>query len=75
MSSFQTYSKDTFPCFFPDNYGYSLYGPVSEEPHGRGLTAILARSANVGSFVGGDFELLKLEVQFQTNERVRIKIT
>ncbi len=62
-------------CYFPDNYGYALSGEVEETD--SGLAASLARNPELGdaTFVGGDFDALALEVEFQTSERLRIRIT
>lgn len=60
-------------CFFPDNYGYSLEAPPSYLP--TGILGNLVRNQGIGSFVGNDFDNLMFEVQYQTNERLRIRIT
>ena len=59
-------------CYYPENYGYSLEGIFEIE---NGIGANLVRNSAIGSMFGSDFEKLILEAEFQTDDRLRIKIT
>ena len=59
-------------CYYPANYGYSLEGIFEIE---NGIGANLVRNAEIGSMFGSDFDRLTLEAEFQTDDRLRIRIT
>ena len=59
-------------CYYPETYGYTLEG-VFETVNGIG--ANLVRNAGIGSMFGNDFERINLEAEFQTEDRLRIRIT
>lgn len=64
--------KNTPTCFFPRNYGYKMVGePVNT---GHGFRAQLQRSTTSTLF-GGDINDLIVEADFQSDYRLRIKIT
>ncbi len=61
-------------CFFPDDFGYVLTsGPFQTR---TGMVAYLKRNPALQdkTFVGSDFQLVTVNVDFQTRERLRIKI-
>ena len=58
-------------CYYPENYGYSLEGIFEIE---NGIGANLVRNSAIGSMFGSDFEKLILEAEFQTDDRLRIRI-
>jgi hypothetical protein len=56
----------------PHNYGYSLDGdPINT---GNGIKINLIRNTGIGTMFGNDFKSLIVEAEYQTNERVRVKI-
>ena len=59
-------------CYYPENYGYSLEGLFEIE---NGIGANLVRNAGIGSMFGSDFERIIVEAEFQTDDRLRIRIT
>jgi hypothetical protein len=40
----------------------------------NGIAVNLVRNSGIGTMFGNDFERLILEAEFQTNERVRVRI-
>ena len=69
----QPATSDGVPwCYYPENYGYSLEGIFEIE---NGIGANLVRNSAIGSMFGSDFEKLILEAEFQTDDRLRIRIT
>ncbi len=65
-------SPDVPWCYYPPNYSYHIEGEVIDTA--TGLLATLRRNDGIGSMVGGDFDMLFIEAEFQTAERLRIKI-
>ncbi|XP_021964900.1 maltase-glucoamylase, intestinal [Folsomia candida] len=62
-------------CYLPPNYGYNIDGPISEIPEG-GYRINLKRSpASNISYVGADSEEISTFFYFDSDERLRIKIT
>ncbi|CAG7723181.1 unnamed protein product, partial [Allacma fusca] len=59
-------------CYLPESYGYKIDGDVETTPKGFRLT--LKRNTNI-SYFGDDAETLNFEAEFQSNTRLRIKIT
>lgn len=60
-------------CYYPLNYGYSMDGPVTDTA--KGISVNLVRNSGIGTFVGSDFDNLLVEAEFQTQDRLRIKIS
>ncbi|XP_022100313.1 sucrase-isomaltase, intestinal-like [Acanthaster planci] len=60
-------------CFYPLTYGYQMTSPPTET--NLGWEARLIRLEGIPSRYGTDIDNLKLEVEFQTDYRLRLKIT
>lgn len=66
-----TGSTDGAPwCFTPQQNGYTV---VSTEDTPLGLRATLQR-INTPSWFGADFQSVHVDLEFQTDDRVRIKV-
>lgn len=61
-------------CFFPKSYGggYQIDGDVRETQLGYQVT-LKRRSVGI-TIYGHDINVLTLDVEFQTNDRVRFKV-
>ncbi|XP_065576327.1 sucrase-isomaltase, intestinal-like [Artemia franciscana] len=59
-------------CFFPVDYGYSLVG--TPNTNDKGIAFNLVRNS-APSLFGNDWQSITLEVEYQTNERLRVKIS
>eukprot|EP00094_Tigriopus_californicus_P007397 TCALIF_07120-PA protein Name:"Similar to MGAM Maltase-glucoamylase, intestinal (Homo sapiens)" AED:0.12 eAED:0.12 QI:64/0.83/0.61/1/0.83/0.76/13/81/845 len=59
-------------CYFPDNYGYSMVGEPQNTANG--LTVELSRNSGLQSLYGNDFDTLVVTAEFQTDQRLRVKI-
>ena len=66
--------RNTPTCFFPPSYGYSMVGdPINT---GHGFLINLQRKQNQSqTLFGNDVEQLVLEVDFQSDYRLRVKIS
>lgn len=61
-------------CFFPESYsgGYKIEGEVRDT--NLGYQATLKRRSAVTTIYGQDINIVTLDVEFQTNDRVRFKV-
>ena len=61
-------------CFFPESYGggYKIEGEVRDT--NLGYQATLKRRSAVTTIYGRDINIVSLDVEFQTNDRVRFKV-
>ncbi|CAG7733772.1 unnamed protein product [Allacma fusca] len=59
-------------CYLPESYGYKIEGDVRTTPNGFSLT--LKRNTTI-SYFGNDANTLNFDAEFQSNTRLRIKIT
>lgn len=61
-------------CFFPESYsgGYKIEGQVRDT--NLGYQATLKRRSAVTTIYGQDIDNVNLDVEFQTNDRVRFKV-
>ena len=58
-------------CFFPVDYGYGLTGkPTGND---KGIVFNLVRNS-VPSLFGNEWQSITLEVQYQTDDRLRVKV-
>lgn len=60
-------------CYLPPFYGYRLQDDVL--PTELGYEAILERNLAESSYFGQDFPLVRFEVEFQTDSRLRVKLS
>jgi len=69
----QFHIKGVPSCFFPESYrgGYKIEGDVRDTKLGYEATLIRRSSATI---YGQDIDELTLDVEFQTNDRVRFKL-
>lgn len=58
-------------CHLPTTYGYRMIGEPVDLPNG--IQVNLSRATNI-SYVGGDAELITATFDFQSDERLRIKV-
>eukprot|EP00094_Tigriopus_californicus_P002589 TCALIF_02501-PA protein Name:"Similar to Gaa Lysosomal alpha-glucosidase (Rattus norvegicus)" AED:0.10 eAED:0.10 QI:0/0.75/0.55/0.88/0.75/0.77/9/17/845 len=61
-------------CYLPPFYGYRLQGD-EVLPTDLGFEAILERNLAESSYFGQDFSLVRFEVEFQTESRLRVKLS
>ena len=58
-------------CYFPDTYGYKIYGIVEETASGY---LIEITKTGPTSYWPNEFNVATVEVEFQTDDRLRVKI-
>ena len=58
-------------CFFPVDYGYRLTG--TPNVNDKGIVFNLVRNS-VPSLFGNEWQSITLEVQYQTDDRLRVKV-
>ena len=59
-------------CFYPDGFGYTMNGAVSEEIYGRSAT--LSRKANQPVQYREPVATLRVDVYLETEYRLRVKV-
>ena len=59
-------------CYYPSNYGYKLKNDPQETDQGYKIE--LVRDTNLGSTFGHDIVELNMDIEFQLDQRLRIKI-
>ena len=59
-------------CYVPPEHGYSMVGEPVETPSGYEVNL---RRKNYPSWFGQDILEVKLEVEFQENHRLRLKVS
>ncbi len=66
--------SSTLPqCYYPAGFGYALDGQVNRTSYG--FQANLKRKPDQPSQYGGDIETLRMDVFFETESRIRVKVS
>ena len=63
----------TVQCSYPSNHGYQLEGRLEDVPFG--VMATLVRKESFPSLFGSDSKRLRVNVTYETDYRLRVKVT